>query len=107
MKYTLCLFYEDIYLSKFNDNSEKKLYNELIDLGNNVIIEGMKQKQNIPTQIIIYKGFLKEMSARRKKGLGIFTSNHKLICASIGALIKLNQYHEHELTCCLKRKVKI
>ena len=105
-KYTMCVFYEDTYLSKFKDNTEEKLLDELYGLGKHVVIEGMKLGRNIPSQIKLYKGLLEKMATRRKEGKGIWRDNHKLIISSIGALLKLNQYREDELICILKSKLK-
>jgi len=102
----MCVFYDDIYLSKFKDNTEDKLIDDLYELGNQVVIEGMKLGQNIPTQIKLYKGLLQQMANRRKENKGIWRDNHKLIVSSIGALLKLNQYRDDELICILKSKLK-
>ena len=102
----MCVFYDNTYLSKFKDNTEDKLIDDLYELGNNVILEGMKLGQNIPTQIKLYKGLLQQMANRRKENKGIWRDNHKLIVSSIGALLKLNQYRDDELICILKSKLK-
>ena len=106
MKYVLCLFYKDVYLSTFKDISEEKLLSELYGLGNKVVIDGMTQGQTIPVQIEVYKYFLEQMIDRKKNKQGIHRQNHKLICSSIGALLKLRAYQESDLICCLKRKFK-
>jgi len=103
----MCLFYDDIYLSKYDDTTEERLLKDLYELGNSVILEGISIGEPIPKQIKIYKGLLKEMADRRRDGKGIWRENHKLNVSSVGALLKLKQYNEDELTCCLKRKVKI
>jgi len=105
-KYTMCVFFNDIYLSKFKDNTEENLLHDLYELGNNVILEGMKLGKNIPVQIELYNELLEKMATRRKEGKGIWRNNHKLIISSIGALLKLNQYREDELICILKSKLK-
>jgi len=102
----MCVFYDDIYLSKFKDNTEDKLIDDLYELGNQVVIEGMKLGQNIPTQIKLYNELLEKMANRRKENKGIWRDNHKLIVSSIGALLKLNQYRDDELICILKSKLK-
>ena len=105
-KYTMCVFFNDIYLSKFKDISEEKLLHELYILGNKVILQGIKLGQKIPQQIKLYKGLLEQMATRRKENKGIWKNNHRLIVSSIGALLKLNQYREDELICVLKTKLK-
>ena len=105
-KYVLCLFFKDVYLSTFKDISEEKLLSELYGLGNKVILDGMKQGQTIKMQIQVYEYFLNQMVDRKKNKQGIHKNNHKLICTSIGALLKLKAYEESDLICCLKRKFK-
>lgn len=105
-KYMMCLFYDDIYLSKFDDVTEERLLKDLYQLGNYVILEGMSIGKPIPTQIKIYNGLLKEMADRRREDKGIWRDNHQLIVSSIGALLKLKQYTEDELLCVLKKPKK-
>jgi len=105
-KYMMCLFYDDIYLSKYDDTTEERLLRDLYHLGNSVILEGISIGEPIPKQIKIYKGLLKEMADRRREDKGIWRNNHQLIVSSIGALLKLKQYTEDELICILKPKKK-
>tara|TARA_R110000824_G_scaffold136868_5_gene300792 strand:- start:55 stop:369 length:315 start_codon:yes stop_codon:yes gene_type:complete len=85
-------FWDGVYISKWRRIPRR----ELIELGGNLILTGLKEGVSLDKQIVFYKYFLDTLKDRKIKKKRIYRSDHQYGLSCMMALIKLKVIEEED-----------
>ena len=86
----VCLFWDDILISKF-DYEDKK---ELFDVGKKLLEQGLRSNHSLTYQRYVYRTHLSSVSSRKKDKKPIWNSDHQLALGAMTALVIMRDIEE-------------